>query len=117
MSDNADISLAADRLTSAVSLLESRLSDVVSRLNRLEQEKASADDYRDEAESFKTDRVKLAQKLDESTAEIAELKKREEKFRAKEAEFNALARETAKELERVIGQVRHAMDATRHEAG
>ncbi|MBC6402372.1 MAG: hypothetical protein GDA39_07200 [Hyphomonadaceae bacterium] len=111
MTDKKDIGLAADRLNEAINSLEQNLSNLMVRLHHLENEKTKADNYRQEAESFKTDRIKLAQRLDDSAAKIETLKAREAKFCDKEAEFNSLARETAQELERVMGQVRNAINA------
>lgn len=112
MSINADISLASERLNLAVTVLEDSLQKILLRLEALERQTTQAAEFRSEAEAFKADRVALARQLDDRTAEAEQLQQRAVEFQNKETEFNALAKETAQELERVIGQVRKAMATT-----
>lgn len=95
MNDSADIKTAAARLQSALRSLEDSLGPVMSRVTILE--KAAKD-----AESFQQDRAQLATLLDESTA-------KEAYFTEREAEFNALAENSAKELDAIISQVQQAL--------
>ena len=95
MNDSADIKTAAARLQSALRSLEESLGSITTRVNTLE--KAAK-----EAENFQQDRAQLATLLDESTA-------KEAAFSEREAEFNALADQSAKELDSIISQVKQAL--------
>ena len=95
MNDSADIKTAAARLQSALRSLEESLGSMISRVNNLEK-------VAKEAENFQQDRAQLATLLDESTA-------KEAVFTEREAEFNALADRSAKELDSIISQVKQAL--------
>jgi len=95
MNDSADIKTAAARLQSALKALEETLSPIGPRITKLEK-------IAKDAETFGEDRAKLAARLDESTA-------KEATFTQREAEFNALADSSAKELDDIISQVQRAL--------
>ncbi len=95
MNDSADIKTAAARLQSALRSLEDTLNPIVSRVSDLEK-------IAKQAETFGEDRAQLATLLDESTA-------KEAKFADREAQFNALAESSAKELDDIITQVQRAL--------
>jgi len=95
MNDSADIKTAAARLQNALRSLEDSLNPIVSRVGALEK-------IAKDAETFGEDRAQLATLLDESTA-------KEAKFVEREAEFNALAESSAKELDDIISQVQRAL--------
>lgn len=95
MNDSADIKTAAARLQSALRSLEDVLGPVISRVTSLEK-------IAKEAETFSEDRAQLATLLDESTA-------KEANFIEREAEYNALAASSAKELDAIIAQVQQAL--------
>lgn len=95
MNDSADIKTAAARLQSALRSLEESLGSITTRMNNLEKTAK-------EAENFQQDRAQLATLLDESTA-------KEAAFSEREAEFNALADQSAKELDSIISQVKQAL--------
>ena len=96
MNDSADIKMAANRLQQALRTLEGSLNPLLERVSRLESSAR-------ETETLKQDRVSMAADLDNAKA-------REQSFAAREAEFNALADETTQELDRVIRQVRGALE-------
>lgn len=95
MNDSADIKTAAARLQSALRSLEESLGSITTRVNNLEK-------VAKEAENFQQDRAQLATLLDESTA-------KEAVFTERETEFNALADQSAKELDLIISQVKQAL--------
>lgn len=95
MNDSADIKTAAARLQSALRSLEESLGSVVTRVNKLEK-------VAQDAESFQEDRAQLATLLDESKAKEAH-------FTQREAEFNALAEQSTRELDSIISQVQDAL--------
>ncbi len=96
MSDSADIKAAADRLKNALESLEQSIGPKMAEFSRMEKLAA-------ESENFAEDRSKLAQKLDDAMAN-------EENFRAREEDFQRLAKETTAELDQVIGQVRNVLE-------
>ena len=96
MNDSADIKMAAQRFQQALKNLEGSLNPLLDRVSRLESSVQ-------EAKTLKEDRISMAADLDNAKA-------REESFAEREAEFNALADETTKELDRVIRQVRSALE-------
>ncbi len=123
MNDSADIKLAADRLTDALSQLEGTVRPLMSRINELEK-------MAREAQSFESDRADLARQLDQSEARAVDFESREEDFKSREADFQSreaafqsreaefqsreeqiseLAAQTRQELNSVIQQVRDAL--------
>lgn len=99
MNDSADIKFAADKLNKALKSLEDALGPMVKKMGQLEG-------VAKDSEAFSEDRARLAAELDAAKAEAQE---REAAFKSRETEFNALAGETAQELDRVIGVVRMAL--------
>lgn len=98
MNDSADIKTAAARLQTALQTLEDSLNPIMTRVGDLEK-------IAKDAETFSEDRAQLAALLDESTA-------KESDFAKREAQFNALADSSAKELDEIISQVKRALSGS-----
>ncbi|MEP1231086.1 MAG: DUF4164 family protein [Litorimonas sp.] len=96
MTDSADMANAAKRLERALAGLEGSLSPLLSKVARLE--KTAVD-----SQAFTEDRSRLATELDVA-------KSQNEKYMAREAEFNRLADVTTQELDRVIADVQRALE-------
>ena len=88
---------AAERLQRALTSLSLSLDPLVKQVGELE--KNAVDN-----QHFETDRARLASDLDAAKA-------REDAYKARENDVAQLADETAKELESVIAQVLHALEA------
>lgn len=109
MNDSADIKSAADRLRDSLRTLETALDPLMQKITTLEKQAAEAGD-------FDTDRAALARDLDAAVAREAELKEREAElqerdlaYQTREKEFELLAGDTTRELDRVIEQVQVAL--------
>lgn len=99
MNDSVDIKTAQQKLQKALKSLEGSLTPLLSRIDSLEAQAS-------EAGAFSEDRSRLASELDLAQANLSEA---QTKFKAREQEFESLADETTKELDRVIKQVRAAL--------
>jgi predicted nucleic acid-binding Zn-ribbon protein len=104
MTDSPDTSLsleaATDRLKTALSHLDARLSPILTRLQTAETQLS-------EASGFDEDRARLARNLDEVTARAEAA---ESRLRAREDEFAALSRDTRHELDQTIATLRDTLD-------
>lgn len=97
MNDSADMTQtdladATKALNTALGKLEASLDPVVSQFEKLTSQAK-------EAELLSEDRVKLAAQLDEAL----------EARRVREAEFEALSRQTREELDATIAALQHAL--------
>lgn len=99
MNDSVDIKTAQQKLQKAIKNLEGSISPLLSRIDSLESQV-------NEAGAFSEDRSRLASELDLAKANLSEATT---KFKTREQEFESLADETTKELDRVIKQVRAAL--------
>ena len=100
MNDSADIESAQANLDKSVDLLESGVTQLLSRMKTLE---IGAND----SEAFREDRAKLAGQLDEMAAQAEAA---QNALAQREAEFTKLTRDSEAELDRVMNVVRGALE-------
>jgi len=99
MTDSADIKMAQANLDAALRALDSAAAKLGPKMAQMERQISDSGGFRE-------DRARLAEALDlaKSEAEAAQTKLAE-----RETQFQALASESQRELEAVIGQVRAAL--------
>lgn len=102
MNDSADMKIARADLDSALDRMEAAAKPILSKMAQLERTTRDSD-------SFREDRSRLAEELDQSKSELESLAAA---AAAREAQFQALADESKGELSHIIAQVRAALEGS-----
>jgi|GEM_PF-6236631 len=97
---------AAQRLTSTLDILETRIGTLANRMRVQSEDISRLSAEVAQSEHFKSDRAELAARLD---TVMAESRENESRFASREREFDALARRTEDEISAIAAQVDAAM--------